>query len=418
MSRYAKDKRDLPHPRPVQKIELSGEHTLRQFIAAGLFLLIGGAALAYAVLQMMTPDTGWQAIQASASGGPTCGEEFVFLYELGAGGLSVSAENKAVRLIYTEACRKAYQLFHTTEGFEGVVNLYELSRRPNEVLEVDKALYDAFDAVRGAGDRTVYLGPVCARYGDLFYCRDDAQLVDFDPRLSEAVAEEYAAVAAYAADPGHIDVELLGENKLCLRVSQEYLAYAGREGIECFLDFGWMKNAFITDYLAEALAEGGFSHGAISSFDGFSRCLDRRSGSYSMNLYGRQQSEPVHVGVMEYQGPMSLVSLRAFPVDVSDDRRFYQTRDGQFRTQYLDLADGVCRNAVDSMVCYASGSSCAQLAMEAGPLFIADSFREDLAEELAKRDIQLVWCRDQDVRTTDPELNVKDLHQGYTLTKP
>ncbi len=418
MSRYAKDKRDLPHPRPVEKIELSGEHTLRRFIAAGLFLLIGGAALAYAFLRMMTPDTGWQAIQASASGGPNCGEEFVFLYELGAGELSVSAENKAVSLIYTEACRKAFQLFHTTEGFEGVVNLYELSRRPNEVLEVDGALYDAFDAVREAGDRTVYLGPVYARYGDVFYCRDDAQLVDFDPRLSEAVAEEYAAVAAYAADPGHIGMELLGENKLRLRVSEEYLAYAGREGIERFLDFGWMKNAFITDYLAKALEEGGFTHGSISSFDGFCRCLDSRPGSYSLNLYGRLRGGAVHAGVMEYQGPMSLVSFRAFPVDVSDGRRFYQLSGGQFRTQYLDPADGLCRNAVDSMVCYASGRGCAQLAMEAGPLFIADGFREDLAGELAERDVQLVWCRDRDIRATDPKLSVKDLRQDYTLTKP
>lgn len=361
-------------------------------IAAGLFLLIGAGALAYGVLKLLTPDSGWQTVQAGASEGPTCGEEFVFLYELGAGELPAAAENKAVNLIYTDACRKAFQLFHTMEGFEGVVNLYEINQRPNEALEVDQALYDALAAVQAAGDRTIYLGPVYARYGDLFYCTDDSQLVDFDPFLSEEVREEYAAIAAYASDPQAIDVELLENSQIRLRVSEEYLAYAREEGIQRFLDFGWMKNAFVTDYLADCLMEAGFTHGSISSVDGFARCLDGREGTYSLELPDWWEDRLIQAGTLEYQGPMSLVSLRSFPSVAGDEQRYYRLKNGEIRTQYLDPKDGVCKLDTGSVTCCSRSHSCAELAMRIGRSRISDGFRIDLEQELAQEGAVIVQC--------------------------
>lgn len=415
MGRTARDNRDLPHPRPVQKIVLSEENTVLRLIAAVLCLLVGAGALTYAFQQLLAPDSGWQEIEAGVSGGPTCGEDFVFLYELGAGEQPLSAESRALNALYTEACRTAFRLFHTVQSFEGVVNLYDINARPNEVLTVDPALYAAFEAVEAAGDRTVYLGPVCARYGDLFACRDDSQLADFDPWSSVEVAEEYAAVAAYAADPAHIGVELLGENRVRLRVSEEYLAYARREGAERFLDFGWMKNAFVADYLADTLAQAGFTHGILYSFDGFARCLDEREGSYTLSLYGWEGERPIVAGTMEYQGPMSVASLCAFPVTEGDWRRFYQMQDGRLRTPYLDVSDGRSRTAADCLVCYSPAHGCAGLAMGAAPAFIADTLREELLRELAGSGVRYIWCRDRTLYSSDPEPAVANLYGGYTL---
>lgn len=147
----------------MRKIELSGEKTALRAAAAVVFLLIGVGALTYAVSRLFAVEPGWQAVQAGTSDGPTCGDEFVFLYEVGASGRSAREERREVTRLYTQACRKAYQLFHTAERFEDVVSLKELSSRPNEALEVDPALYRAFEAVQEAGDRNVYLGPVYAR---------------------------------------------------------------------------------------------------------------------------------------------------------------------------------------------------------------------------------------------------------------
>lgn len=403
MGRTAKDNRDLPHPKPVEKIELSDRNATGRFIAAALFLLVGAGALVYAFRQLGTPEAGWQAIQAGTGSGPTCGEEFVFLYELGAGGQPVLTESRAVTAEYTKACRKAFQMFHTSETFEDTVSLCEISGRPNQELEVDPALYGAFAAVREEGDRTVYLGPVYARYGDLFYCTDDSQLADFDPYSSEEVAREYAAATAYAMDPAHIDVELLGENRVRLRVSEEYLAFAQREGIERFLDFGWMRNAFAADYLAQTMAEAGFTKGSISSIDGFIRCLDGREGSYSLNLYDVEGEKPVQAGVLEYQGPMSLVSLRAFPLNEGDRQRCYRLRNGELRTMYLDPRDGRCKNALNALTCYAGDRTCAQLAMAAAPIFIADTFETGPLERLAEKGVYAACFRAGALWRTEPQ---------------
>lgn len=390
LAREARDNR--PHIKPVEKVRLSEEHTGRRAIAAALFLLIGAGALVYALVHVFTPEAGWQIIQAGTSEGATCGDDFTFLYELGAGEQARAVESRALTRLYTQSCRTAFQLFHTEERFEGVVNLREISLRPNEALEVDAVLYHAFEAVRAAGDRTVYLGPVYARYDDLFSCQDDAQLVDFDPRLNPDVGAEYAAIAAYAGDPAHIEVELLGENRLCLRVSEEYLAYARREGIDQFLDFGWMKNAFIVDVLADALVRAGYTRGCVTSFDGFARCLDSREVGYGLNLLDWLGDRPIQAGTLEYQGPMSLVSLRAFPAGEGDERRFYRLRSGEVRTLYLDPEDGTCKLDADSVTCYSPEHSCAELAMAIGRAYIADAFRLDPQIELIRQGAVIIKC--------------------------
>ena len=60
-------------------------------------------------------------------------------------------------------------------------------------------------------------------------------------------------------------VELLGEGRIRLFVSREYLEFARREGVECFIDFEWMRNAFIIDYLARELAAQGYTSGVLLS---------------------------------------------------------------------------------------------------------------------------------------------------------
>ena len=64
------------------------------------------------------------------------------------------------------------------------------------------------------------------QYDEIFFCEDDSQLVHYDPRMNEEVAAEYAKIAAFANNPEMVDVKLLGENRIQLYVSEEYLAYA------------------------------------------------------------------------------------------------------------------------------------------------------------------------------------------------
>lgn len=407
MGRASRDKPGRFRPPPVERIELNEEHLSRRFIAAGVLLLLGAALLAYAVMKFLTPAAGWQAIQANGTGEASCAEEITFLYEAAS-----PAEVKAVTARYTDACQRAYRLFHCRQEFADVVNICTLNRRPNEVMTVDEALYTALSVAVNGGRRELYLGPIYARYGDLFFCQDDAQLVNYDPRLSADVTREYQEVLSYANDPRSVEVELLGENRVCLRVSEAYLAYAKQEGIDRFLDFAWMQNAFVVDLLAGELTAGGFTKGVLSSYDGFTRNLDGREGTYDYPLYHRQDGAVCFAGNIRYQGPVSLVCLRDFPTSERDFGRFYTLRSGEVRTPYLDTVDALCRNGVSSLICYNREKGCGQLLMEMIPGYISDSFGREDAAALAGKGIESVFCQGTVVLYTEKQITLVDLSRG------
>ena len=410
MGREAKDNR--PYLRPVEKIQLSGEHLTLRLIAAVVFLVMGGAALGYAFSQLLSPETpGWQTIEASTSEGAGCGDEFVFYYELGAAGTSASAESKAVSRLYSDACRKLFQVFHTLESFEGVTNLRDVNLHPNETLAVDEVLYRAFETVQRYGDRTVYLGPVYERYNGLFRCTDDGQIPD--PYLSERVREEYEAAAAFANDPQAIDLRLLGDDQVCLYVSEEYLAYAGQCEIERYLDFGWLTNAFVIDYLAQVLTENGYTHGSISSYDGFVRNLDDRELDYAVNLYDFADGGLYPAGVMSYRGPRSIVYLRDYPLNGEDGWRMYRLQTGEVRTGYLSPGDGRCKSAAHDLIAYSDTVGCAGIALRLAPIYVADTLDVTALEGLADNGIQSVRIEDRVICGTDPGLTLTDLAEGY-----
>lgn len=399
----------------MERIELNEEHVGRRLLLTIILLLIGGGALAYAVSQFFAPQSEWITIEANSSAGITCAPEFEFLYHLGSGELSPTAERRAVTDAYTRLCRNAFLNFHNQLEEEGVNNLYAINRHPNEELAVDGALYEALAAVERSGDRTLYLGPVYDRYGSLFYCEDDSQLVDFDPRLSPEVAREYQEYAAFARDPQAVRVELLGEDRIRLFVSEEYLEYARREGVESFIDFAWMRNAFIIDYLARELTAQGYTRGVLASCDGFIRCLDESGEEYSLLIYDRQQEKTCNVAVMCYQGPKSIVCLRDFPVNALEETRFYRLRSGEIRTPYVDTADGLCRNAVSSLTGYAGDKGCGEILLELLPVYIADALQEDALEALAKRGIDFVYCGSRTICASEGRTVLSQVDERYQV---
>lgn len=417
MGRMARN-RERSNPRPVEKIELSEGNTRRRMIAAALLLALGATALVYAFYKFITPDSGWQEIKADSTAGITCAGEFMFYYEVGAGKMPASAEAKEVKALYSKAARTAYQMFNRDEAFDDVVSVYEINRHPNEVLEVDEALYQAFAAIQSHGDRAIYLGPVYVRYDDMFSCTDDAQIVDFDPQTNEEVRQEYAEIAAFAADPESIDLQLLEGNQIKLYVSDAYLAYAKQEGVENFIDFFWMKNAFIVDYLAQTMMDAGFVHGAISSYDGFVRNLDDRKVSYSLNVYDYADDMVYLAAAMDYKGALSAVSMRNYLLTSMDKRHSYQLQNGEVRTSYLDVQDAVCKSAVNDLICYSRTQSCAEVLLAAKEVYIAETLDKGKLSGLAAEGIYSIYSQDRIVIENDPNMTLTKLYNkdGVTYT--
>ena len=362
-----------PHLPPVESIELSSRHLVPRIVAVVLLLAVAVGAFVYGFMALLSSGAGWQEIKVHASGELSCGDEFVLNYNIGAGETDASAENRAVTTLYSQASVHAYRLFDTVQSWDGVVNLYDLNHHPNQVMQVSSVLYDAFSLLERYDSRYLYLGPVYAVYESLFYCQDDAAAAGFDPYADEATAAYVAEAAAFARDAKAIRLELLGDNRVRLNVSEEYLAWAEYNETEDFLNFFWLKNAFVADYLADTLAGAGYTSA-------------------------------------------SLVTLRAYPTGGQPYPFYYRYEDGVIRTPFADLSDGLCRTSLPQLTCWSKSSGCAEIALQMAPLYVGSDFSPAGIEDLAGGGIWSVWCRDRVIHYNGPDIAITQLYDANGVT--
>lgn len=386
MARPRKE-RELPR---VQRIELSEKNTRLRWILAGVLLVIGLVAIAIGVNSCVKIESGWQEVQIAADK-TNCSGDFVLNYCYGQSDLEPTLERRQVVACYSSAVVEAYELFNIYVEDSNLGNLTQLNALVNTPVAVEPELYNALQIIAEAEDRHVFLAAVNEEYRRIFRADSQVQAAEFDPSRNEALLPYIQQAAAFASDPTHISLELLADGRAQLTVSQEYLAFAQENGIENFLDFGWMKNAFIADYLANAMIEAGHTNGYLASFDGFTRNLDAQGNAYSQNLFDRQGNEIFLPAVLQYDSPMSIVFLRNFPMTSRDYENYYQFSDGRIATALLDPADGMSKSATDNLVSYSKNAGCAEITLALAPVFIADQLDTETLDSLTERQIYSIW---------------------------
>jgi len=410
LGRTARDNRDVPHLQPVERIELSEEHTKLRFVIAIVLAMIGIGLLVYTAFSHLAVQTGWETIEVSSSAEMNCSQDFVFQYNLGGGGVSASAEKRALMSVYTDATVHAYRLFQNDNAIAGLHNIFYINHHPNEEIVVDETLYKAFSLIQDAGNRQIYLAPIFGQYDNLFSSKNDSEAYNFDPYQNAELAEWYGEVAAFARNTNDVNIELLGDCTIRLFVSEAYLKYAEENWIDTYIDFYWMKNAFIIDYLAEELRANGYTRGNLSSYDGFVRNLDESEETYEFRLYDRWNNTVYNAATMQYLGERSIVYLRDYQMNSLDFQHYYETESGEIRFPYLDISDGFGRSSLHNIVAYSKDKGCSEILLEIMPLFISDRFEEASLKGLTKKDVYAIWFTDGVLHYTDAELTLSDLY--------
>jgi hypothetical protein len=236
---------------------------------------------------------------------------------------------------------------------------------------------------------------VYIEYERVFGCKIDAEAESFDPAKNAEQAAYVGEIAAFANDPAHIALELLENNQVRLKVSDDYLAYIRQNELSRLLDFSWMKNAFIVDYLAKTLLDNGFSNGYLASFDGFTRNLDTRGEQYSFNLFNREENNIDLPAVMHYKKATSIVFLRDYPMSAQDETLYYVYDSGESVTTFVDPADGMRKNALHNLVSYSTEVGCAQLLLQICPVYLRSSFSAGELNALTASGTYSIWFNDR-----------------------
>lgn len=401
MGRTSRGRRQ-PHLPRVEKIELPDSH-VKGRLAAAVFLLVAGVAfISFSLMNFLSADAGWQEIEVNAAGEFHCGGDFTFLYELGREEVSANTENKTLTALYSDAAKTAYEIFNADIEIDGVANLWYINHHPNEEIAVDAALYNALFQICEEEGRWIYLGPAYSIYDNLFYMTSSEGAADFDPHLNPYIEELFQKISEFAGDPEAVNLELLEDNVVKLNVSSEYLDFAAEEELEDFIDFYWLKNAFIADYIVERLLEEGYTHGVISSYDGFVRCFDRSGTEFSFQLYRKEGDVVSAASVLEYSGSYSFVTFKSYPLNSLDFRHYLILSDGSVRTPYLSLEDGLDRWSVEELTAYSSNVGCAETALKTAPIYISDQFQARTLASLADTGIYTVYWEDGEFYNNGP----------------
>ncbi len=404
-----------PGVKPVERIELSEKNVKLRVVLLVVFVIIALVALATGLSALLSSDPGWQKVEVNSSSWH-CGDDFVLHYEFGGGALSATAENKKLTAVYTAAAEQAWQLFLSDTPEKG--NLAQLNAHVNEPVAVDPALYDALALAVRYESRHIFLATVYDAYSQVFSFEDPKEAAEYDPGQNQEELDYVRAAAAFANDPAAISLELLENGQVKLHVSDDYLTFAKEQEISRFVDFGWMGNAFIADFLAEKLTENGFTNGYLASYDGFTRNLDTRSESYSVNFFDRQGDQLYIPARMEYTGAISMVFFRDFPLSDQDRWHYYSFPNGRTSTTMVDPADGVDKAAVPSLMGYSRNLGCAELTLQLAPLYVADTLAEDALQALTGQEIYAIWTQGTELRYNEATVSLTLLPDtGIAYTK-
>lgn len=393
--------------KPVREVELENKNVKLRIVLLVICLTIAFVCIGVGVSTLVTKQTGWQKVEISANE-TNCSEDFTLQYCFGQGELSATEEYRGVSLLYSQACQQAYKSFYS-DG-----DLKRINAAPNESVTVSQPLYRALEQVEQYGSRYLYLAPVYVEYNRVFLCENEVEASLYDPAADPEQQQWLAQLAAYGNDPQSVRVELLGDNKVKLVISQAYLAFAQEYEITEFLDFGWLRNAFIADYIADELVTAGYDRGYIASYDGFTRNLD--PGSYTQNLFHRQGNDIYLPATVSYSGPAAVVYLRSYPMSAADRWHYFTFSDGHVVSAMVDPADGANKNALSEMIAYGQEKGCAEIALQLAPVFIADTLDRQKLMTLADNGIHSVFVEDQIIFRTQQTLTVTVTESDYKVS--
>ncbi|MBE6981056.1 MAG: hypothetical protein E7437_01890 [Ruminococcaceae bacterium] len=390
--------REARKPKAPKDIQVESKNTRVRVILLICSVVVAIVALAIGFSEAFSTEPGWHTVE---SGSQTyhCGGEFAMNYHFGASGEDPTDEEKAVKQLYTQATEDAYRIFYR-EG--------QLSQiQPGKPVKVDPALYAALAQIQSYQNRSIYLAPAYVEYDRIFLATDPQEAAQYDPVQDLEVAAYIAEIARFANDPAMVDVRLLEDSTVELVVAKEYADFARDNAIDCFLDLGWMRNAFIADFIAKRLQDAGHTHGYLASYDGYTRNLDTSNLVYSLNLFDRLDNSLDIPAIMDYQGAMSIVFWRNYPLSSNDRWHYFDFGNGRIASVYLDPADGSEKSATDNLVSYSTEDGCAEILLQTAPLYLTEFLDVRALNDLAGDGIYSIWFEGTKLQKNDPDLQIR-----------
>jgi hypothetical protein len=206
----------------------------------------------------------------------------------------------------------------------------------------------------------------------MIYAIDDTFIDKYDPISNESINNIVNKLLEYINNE-EVKLELLDNNKVKLNVSDNYLSYLKENDINKIIDFSWLENAYIIDYVVDNLKKDGFKRGIIRTYDGYNRAFDSEEYVYKYTLFDEINNNSGKIGELSYNANQSIVNFKNFIVYNKDSSFIRYMKDNTRRTYYISNLDGYSKASKNYLLGYAN-KSCVEIAKMLAKIYISDTF--------------------------------------------
>ena len=394
-------KRKRTNARKPKKKQLNVK--LIVIIAAAVLLVAAAITTAVILISNADDNSGWQEIKAE-SVSSSLQNNFILNYDLSDG----SSRDK-IADIYSDMLQHGYNIYDakasTSHG--GIATLNKYVGQP---IEISPELYSSLLLMANKSSRMHYLGPVYEIYKKLFTEPDPTAAPALDPQKNSELSRICTAIAAFACDDAAVKIELLSGNRVQLTISDEYEELVSSSNLSTYIDFGWMRDAFIVDLVADALKSAGYTNGTIASYSGFTRNLDTDADQdYTFGLYDKYRNNVYLASSVSYKGAITSVTYKTFAMNSIDKQYLYEYKNGDVTHGYISASSGMPEAACDVMVFHTKNMKCAELALTTYSYYNRTSEDQNAISGLLSRGIGAIYCDGTTIISTSDDVTVFDL---------
>lgn len=355
--------------KPVKSIELSDKHIKPKVVILIASLLVFVGSMIALFYFLFRTESGWQNI--SISYGIVNSDKAISLnYKLGENGADPNVERRAIDANVKNTLVKSYELLDANNPYENMNNVHTLNESVNEEIVVDEFLYNSI--LEASNTYTFYLAPILQYYTSIINATNDSDARNFYPKTNNEIRQIFDEIAAYSNDRNHVKIIFSGNNKIKLYVSNEYLNFAKENDITNFIDFSWMRNAYILDYVSKGLIDSNLTNGYLTSADGYSVNLGVKE-DMALNIYDYDNNVK-NVGKISFNGKMNYLSLRNFILN-KNDNKYIKYLDNDRITLFIDNL-GNSSMASNYYVSMSNTKSLASLAINAEKVLIGSQIKK------------------------------------------
>ena len=327
-------------------LRVSGKHFKLRLVLTLLFLAIAVAGFTIGITSIGYKEEGFYTLSASSS--ETSGDYSQgYTATLYFSGKSKEIKNKLseAEQIYASSLEHTYMIYDDVVEHTGYSSLSVINDNINKDLDVSQELYTLLEDLLAkstvSNNYSIYADPLYD-YWDGLYSLTANDKESSDPKNNLDAKTRLETIVSYINDENHVKLNLLGNNRVHLHVSEDYVSFRRDNNMSTsYISMNVLKEAYRLEDLANKLTEAGYTTGYITTKDGALVSLkDHENPVYV--LYDREEEQTIRYAAAQFTSPSSATSLRRFASgDVSLDYvPYYKLSDGTIRNSVLNVRTG------------------------------------------------------------------------------